>query len=653
MNWNNYRFAPFLRFGAASFLLIAANLSAANQVGDTNLMEISPAQLKKLSLEDLMQLDVTSVSRRAEPYREAPAAIQVITQEDIRRSGASSIPEALRLANNLQVAQVDARNWAITARGFNSGTANKLLVLIDGRTVYTPLFSGVFWDVQDYLLEDLDRIEVVSGPGATLYGANAVNGVINIVSKSSKDTQGLLLTGGAGTELRSFGGLRYGGMLSSNLSYRVYGKYFTRDDSLFADGSNGKDDWQMGQHGFRMDWDASEKNVVTFQGDIYNGEADQQRNNDLTLSGGNILSRWTHTVSEESDFSLQLYYDRTHRRIPGTFAEDLDTYDLDFDHNFALGGRNKIIWGAGFRYTRNVVENTPALAFLPVTLDRNLYTVFAQDEIMLNENLFFTLGSKIEHNDYTGVEFQPSGRLAWNITSNQLVWSAISRAARTPSRIDRQLFVPGEPPFSVLGGGSNFDSETVIAYELGYRVQPHPKISTSISTFFNDYDDIRSIRTNSPTPVFANDIQGENYGVEIDTTYQVLDWWRLRVGYVFLKENLREKSGRDDLNNAGLETADPEHQASLQSFMSLPGHIELDGRLRWVDRLTTVSGGIEGSVPSYFSLDLRLGWNPREDLEFSIVGQNLLDDHHPEFGFPNASRHEIQRSVYGKVTWRF
>lgn len=639
----------FLRFCAILLFLSSADRLRA----DTNILDASPAQLKKLSLEDLMNLEVTSVSRRPEPYNRAAAAIQVITSEDIRRSGASSIPEALRLANNLQVAQIDARNWAITARGFNATTANKLLVLIDGRSVYTPLFSGVFWDVQDYLLEDLERIEVISGPGATLYGANAVNGVINIISKSAKDTQGLLLTGGGGTELRGFGGVRYGGMLSSNVSYRVYGKFFDRDDSVFANGSNGKDDWKMGQGGFRMDWDASAENIVTFQGDIYNGEADQRLNDDLTLTGGNLLSRWTHTLSDDSDFSVQLYYDRTHRKIPGSYAEDLDTYDVDFDHHFALGDRNQIIWGAGYRFTHDVVDNPATFAFLPARFDRNLYTFFVQDEIKLRENLFLTLGTKVEHNDYTQFEIQPSGRLAWNVTDKQLLWSAVSRAVRTPSRVDRNLFAPGNPPFTIFAGGPDFQSETVIAYEIGYRIQPHPKISASVSTFFNDYDDIRSVRTNPPPPIIANDVQGETYGVELDATFQVLDWWRLRAGYVYLEENLREKNGRDDSRNARGEIADPKHQASLQSFMSLPGNIELDGRLRWVDKLTLLSGSTSGNVPDYFSLDVRLGWKPTKDLEFSIVGQNLLDDRHPEFGFPTANRHEIQRSVYGKVTWQF
>jgi iron complex outermembrane recepter protein len=639
-------------------LLFGSMLNVADVRAATNILEASPAQLKKLSIEDLMEFEVTSVSRRSEPYQHAAAAIQVITQEEIRRSGASSIPEALRLANNLQVAQVDSRNWAISARGFNGTIANKLLVMIDGRTVYTPLFSGVFWDVQDYLLEDLERIEVISGPGATLFGANAVNGVINIISRNSRDTQGVLLAGGGGTELRAFGGVRYGGMLASNISYRVYGKYFDRDDSVFEHGStnfagrNGRDDWQMGQGGFRLDWDSSEQNLITFQGDLYNGRADQLRDDDITLSGGNFLGRLSHTFSDESDMSVQFYYDRTHREIPGVFSEDLDTYDLDLDHHFALGERNKFIWGLGYRFTHNVVENSsPLLSFLPEQLDRHLISAFIQDEIMLHEDLFLTLGTKLEHNEYTGFEVQPSARLSWNVATNHLIWSAVSRAVRTPSRIDRHLFAPITTNL-FLAGGPDFDSESVVAYEIGYRVQLRPKISASVSTFFNDYDDLRSVRTNPPPAIIANDIEGETYGFELDTTYQVLDWWQLRAGYTMVKGDLREKSDRQDLNNARSETTDPEHQLSLQSLMNLPGNVEVDAHLRWVDRLPAVSNRSRDEVPSYFSLDLRVGWHPTENLELFLVGQNLLDEQHPEFG-TGQNRHEIQRSVYGKVTWRF
>src|SRR5581483_10215239 len=343
--------------------------------------EASIQSLKKMSIEQLMDIDVTSVSRHAEKLSDAPSAIQVITGDDIRRSGASSIPQALRLADNLEVAQVDSRQWAISARGFNATTADKLLVMIDGRTVYTPLYAGVFWDVQDYLLEDIDQIEVVSGPGGALWGANAVNGVINIKAKSAKDTQGLMLLGGGGSQLRGFGGVRYGGSLASGISYRVYGKYFDRNSEVFTNGKDASNGWHMGQGGFRMDCDASSTSLLTLQGDCYAGRMGQPLASAVTASGGNILGRWSQTVSETSDFTLQLYFDRANRRIPGTFAENLSTYDLDFQHHLLIGDRNEAVWGAGYRLMEDhTPTDYPILAFLPTRATRALYSAFMQDD---------------------------------------------------------------------------------------------------------------------------------------------------------------------------------------------------------------------------------------------------------------------------------
>ena len=633
-------------------------------------------QLKKLSLEELMNLDVTSVAKQPEPYGQAPAAIQVITGEEIQRSGASSIPEALRLADNLEVAQKNSHDWAISARGFNTALANKLLVLVDGRSVYTPLFSGVFWDVQDYLLEDIDRIEVVSGPGGTLWGANAVNGVINITTKSAKETQGVYTEAGGGTWLQDFVGARYGGTLASNVYYRVYGKYFNRSDEVRANGMDASDSWHMGQGGFRIDSEASPDNPLTLQGDFYLGHENVPTGGAAKTGGGNLLGRWTHKFADDSDMSLQMYYDRTHLSDPipayvigafrlapaGTLMDDLDTYDVNFQHHFHVGDRNNIVWGLGYRFTHEVDENAPGLAFLPPTLNQNLFSGFAQDEIMLRENLFLTLGTKVEHNDYTGFEVEPSARLQWNVTPKQMLWAAVSRAVRTPSRIDRDMSQPGPAsPLVILQGGSGFVSETLIAYELGYRAQLGPKISTSISTFYNDYNHLRSTTTNSvldafrlPFPFyFQNNLEGETYGVELSVTYQMLDWWRLRFGYNFLKENMRVRSGQDDINNGLNETADPQNQFSVRSSMDLPGNVNLDAGLRWVDTLHNNSGATQGTVPSYFEVDVRIGWRPTKNLEVSVVGQNLLHDHHAEYGFPSPAREEIERSVYGKISWQF
>ena len=567
------------------------------------------------------------------------------------------------MADNLEVAQKDSHDWAISSRGFNTALANKLLVLMDGRTVYTPLFSGVFWDVQDYLLEDLDRIEVISGPGGTLWGANAVNGVINITSKSAKDTQGLYVEGGGGTELREFGGARYGGTITSNIYFRIYGKYFNQGNEWYPNGSAASDSWQSGQGGFRLDADASQQDHLTLQGDLYAGNENVETGDEARTSGDNVLGRWSHTLSDDADFSLQLYYDQTHFVDPVTSAfaatgfltDDLRTYDLDFQDRFKLGGRNRLVWGLGYRFTHDVTGAAPGLAFVPPVLDQNLYSVFVQDEIKLFDNLFFTLGTKLEHNHKTGLEVEPSGRLQFNVTSNQMLWAAVSRAVRTPSRVDRDEVTPNGP-LHVLIGGSDFVSETLIAYELGYRAQLGAKVSGSISGFYNDYNDIRSVSFTPGTIIplfFANNLEGYTYGLELGANYQVLDWWRLHGGYDLLEEHIVVKSGQFDLNNGLNETADPKHQFSARSSMDLLKTVELDAGLRWVDTLHINNGPVVGIVPSYFELDTRLAWHATSRIELSVVGQNLLHDQHPEYGFPGPTQVQIGRSVYGKVAYRW
>jgi iron complex outermembrane receptor protein len=630
--------------------------------------------LKRLSLDELMDLEVTSVSKRPEKLSETPSAIQVVTNQDIRRSGVITLPEALRLAGNLNVAAQNSHDWNISARGFNTDLANKLLVLIDGRTVYTPLFSGVFWDVQDYLLEDVDRIEVISGPGGTLWGANAVNGVINITTKSAKDTQGLFLEGAAGNELTGAVGARYGGKLAPGVYFRVYGKYFDRAEGVLANGAGANDPWRMARGGFRVDAETRPEDKMTLQGDYYSGNENQVTGGTGKVRGGNILGRWTRTVSADSNVSLQLYYDRTHLASPraaasatvpaGTLVDDLDTYDLDFQHHLNRGDSHRLVWGLGYRFTHNVVGNAPSVGFLPPRLDHRLFSGFVQDEIRLRPDVFLTLGTKIEHNDYTGVEWEPSGRLRWDLGPAQMVWAAVSRAVRMPSRIDRHLVQPtGLPapfPQSILTGGPDFDSETVIAYELGHRAVLGTKATTSLSLFYNTYDRIRST---TPGPagfpsfgfplVFQNNLEGETYGLEFTATYQALPGWRLHASYNLLKAHLRVKPGKLDFSQALNETADPEQQFALRSSADLPGGVELDAALRWVDTLRNNNGPNPGTVPDYFELDVRLGWHPTPRLELSVVGQNLLDDHHPEYGFPGPGREEIRRSVYGKVSWRF
>lgn len=625
-------------------LLLVANAAQSSQD-----LRRDPDELKRLSVEELLDVEVTSVSRRPERLAQAASAIQVISQEEIRRSGATSLPEALRLASNLQVAQVNSSQWAISARGFNNVLANKLLVMIDGRTVYTPLYAGVFWDVQDTLLEDVDRIEVVSGPGGALWGANAVNGVINVATRSAEQTQGLFLQADAGTELRAMGGIRYGGELTPNLHYRVYGKAFERDDTALTNGNDAGDDWSLRQGGFRLDWN-SDDTVLTLQSDVYDGKPNPDGLLPVSASGGNLLGRWQHTVSDTSDFQLQAYYDRTRRNFNNGFAENLATYDIDWQHRFALGSRQEVIWGWNARRMEHEVNNLLLFAFLPAREVLNRYGLFLQDEIsLIPQRLRLTLGTKIERTHYTGYEHQPSGRLAWTPTNAQTLWAAISRAARTPARIDRDFYLSLAPQFPFIVGG-DFQSEKVLAYELGWRLQPDASASISLSAFFNRYDDLRSVEPGGPPfnlPItFANGVQGDTYGLELAGMYQVIEGWRLKGGYTFLKKHLAVKPGRTDLNQASVESNDPENQLVVQSLLSLPHGVELDGVVRYVDALS------DPQVPSYISVDLRAAWRVTDQLEVSIVGQNLLDERHPEFVPSNPSAREIERGVYGRVTWR-
>jgi iron complex outermembrane receptor protein len=518
--------------------------------------------------------------------------------------------------------------------------------------VYTPLFSGVFWDVQNVMLEDIDRIEVISGPGATLWGANAVNGVINVITKDSRDTQGALLSGGGGSFLRGFGNGRYGDKLGEDVYFRVYGMGFDRGDTKLASGRDANDSWFLGQGGFRADWLPQDRTKATFQGNFYGGDIAQASPGNITVDGQNLLARWSRPFGNESDITLQVYWDRTRRRVPNSFTEELNTYDIDFQHRLPLGERNKLIWGAGYRFMHDKVDNTTAIAFIPSRRELNLFSGFLQDEItLLRDQLFLTIGSKFEHNDYSGFEFQPNIRLAWLPVTHQTIWTAVSRAVRSPSRADTELFLPGLPPFILRGGGSGFESETVIAYELGYRAELTRRLAVSVSTFFNDYDDIRSLEPIPGSPgqlIVSNGLAAKTYGTELSLTWQATDWWRLRGGYTFLKKRI-SLNGSGDVNRGRAEGNDPQHQFLIQSMINLPARLEFDSVLRYVDNLNQLGP----LVPSYVSLDLRLGWHPTPNWEFAIVGQNLLDKRHPEFLAAGAVGTEIPRSVYGKVTWKF
>lgn len=677
------------RAQAGVVVLVLGLIFSGSGYGADSQPAAAPAgDLTDVPVEKLMEIEVYSPAKHAEKLSESPAAISVLTQDDIHRSGATSIPEALRLVPGLDVAQVDAEQWAISARGFNDVFANKLLVLQDGRSVYTPLFSGVFWNVQDPFLPDVDRIEVIRGPGASLWGANAVNGVINIITKSSKDTQGVLATAGGGTLERAFAGVRYGDTLGEDVFFRVYGKYFDRAPSDSPTGGAADDSWQRGQGGFRLDWDKLEKtgNLVTFQGDIYGSFGNQIfdtynpnlppfysetiHQDDYRTAGGNLLGRFTHQFSDNDDLTLQAYYDRT---IQDTviLKEFRDTYDIDLQNHLKLGSWNDVVVGFGYRLSDVRTDNSPTISFNPDHLSTSLFNTFAQDEVTLVPNrLRVTLGAKLEHNDYTGFEFQPSGRILWTPGASQTIWGAISRAVRTPSQAEEDVKLTETLPPAVVSlyGNQDFQSEELLAYELGYRVKPVQSLSFDLAAFYNVYHDLRSQELGfSPTtppsapppppfpPQFIpmnlqNGLAGDTYGFELSSTWVVTPWWRVHPSYSLLEMQIHRNPGSTDLLSANtIEGSSPAQQASLRSSMDLPYHLTFDWTLRYVDQLPALD------IRSYVALDVRLAWHPRDDLELAVVGQNLLQTHHTEFvpTFIGTQRTEIPESVYVQLTWSF
>jgi len=641
-----------------------------------------------MSMEDLMNLQVTSVSKRTQKVADAAAAIFVITQEDIRRSGATSIPEALRLAPGLEVARIDQNKWAIGSRGFNGRFDNKLLVLIDGRSVYTPLFSGVYWNVQDVMLEDVDRIEVIRGPGATLWGANAVDGVINVITKKAKATQSAVVTAGAGTDERAAGGVRYGGKLGDNTYYRAYTKYFDWGPSAYPSGMTAHDGWDALRGGFRADWTPAGANSLTVQGDVYRSRFDETLTvaslsapysntfpNDGKYSGGNILGRWNHT-SERSSMSLQMYYDNTTITDHSLFGDHQNILDLDFQHGFHVGDSQQFVWGLGYRSIRDKNESSFTVSLQPNQVTLNQFSTFLQDEISLVDNrLQITLGSKFERNEFTGFEIEPNARLLWNLTPNQSVWTAVSRAVRTPAlteeglRLNSAVIPPGAPsnptPFPAViavFGSHQFNSEDLLAYELGYRVQATSNLSLDIATFYNNYSNLRTAEPGtpfvegSPAPtdivipfVAGNKMSGGTYGVELFADWKVVPKWRLAGSYSYLQMDIHKNANSLDPTPDNPNGSSPRHQWYLRSSIDLPKHFDQDTTLRFVDQLPGLN------VPSYYSLDAHLGWRPVTRVELSIGGQNLLNNWHFEFmpDFVNTSPTVVKRSIFGSITVKF
>jgi iron complex outermembrane receptor protein len=656
----------------AAVALASAPFAAATAASQSEF----PAALKRLSLEELTNLDVTTASRAAGALFETPAAAYVITRDEIRRSGVKTLAEALRLAPGVEVARDNTYSWNISIRGFNGDLSNKLLVLMDGRSVYSPLFAGVFWDAQDYLLEDIDRIEVIAGPGGTMWGANAVNGVINIITRSAGELEGGLVFGGSGNE-ENMAGARLEANLGEDWQGRAYLKYFDRDPSRPLDGSPGIDAWRGYQGGFRADGgDAADQ--YTVQGDFYGGTQRAKYNRDFTLgtlpgepyvqetdvSGHNLLGRWTRRQHADSELNLQAYYDRTERDIPQTFTERRDTFDLDFQNVLDIGDRHELVWGAGLRYTEDSIDNSAFASFIPASRGDWTFSTFVQDKIDLHEQrLFLTGGTKIEHNDYTGVEFQPNLRLTALPSDRQTLWASVSRAVRIPSRLDSDLqltapfTIPGLPVplFIRVDGSEDFDSEEVWAYEAGWRARLGATVTLDVAAFHNEYQDLQTqeplVPSLIPGPppylffpnVLANGKDARSNGATLAANYQPMDPVRLQFSYTWFELEVLPHADSNDQGARTVEGSSPRHQASLHAYVDLPRQVSVYAGLRFVDDLPSQG------VDEYFALDMNFIWRLNEAIELSLAGRNLLDPGHREFGSPN----ELERSAYGQVTWRF
>jgi iron complex outermembrane recepter protein len=640
------------------------------------------ANLKQLSLEQLGNVEITSVSKDPQQVMKTPAAIFVITQADIRRSGATSIPEALRLAPGVQVARIDADHWSISIRGLAGQFSKDLLVLIDGRSVYTPLFAGVYWDVQNVMLEDVERIEVIRGPGGTIWGANAVNGVINIITTSAENTHGTLVAVGGGGIDQGMGSIRYGGTMGNDFNYRVYATGDLRGPEFHPD-DNEFDHFRMGQAGFRTDWKSGEKDAFTVQGDIYSagsGEssyipsfspaAELVEYGTASASGGNVLARWQHTSGEGSDIQIQAYFDRTNR-VDLEGGEVRDTFDVDYVQHARFHGNHNLTWGLGARVSPSrFIQTTPGISFLPNKQTDSIYSGFLQYELpIVRDKLTLTAGSKIEHNNFSGFEFEPSVRLLWTPTSSQSFWAAVTRAVRTPSRQDEDVafsilaLAEPTPPsvyFEVVGN-PDAKAEQLIGYEAGYRTQINKNLYLDLATFYNDYNGLQGYgppgisESSDPPPLhlffvlpYANIIEGDTVGGEIAPDWKVTHWWQLRASYSYLDVALHDKPGFTDVGNllSSYEGSSPRHVVSAQSSFNLPKHFELDAMYRYSSALPAYS------VRGYSTADLRLGWHVGENIEFSVIGQNLLQPYHAEFGGNPGPLVGIKRSAFAKLTWR-
>lgn len=660
---------------------LAALLCAAPALGDD---QDPLSYLKKLSIEDLLQTTITSVSKRPESLFDAAAAVTVITEEDIRRTGARSIPDVLRLVPGLAVAQIDSSRWEVGSRGFSDYFENKLLVLIDGRSMYTPLYAGVYWNSLDTILEDIERIEVIRGPGATVWGANAVNGVINIITKSSKDTTGAMVSVTYGTHDQPLVSARFGDTINSGTSYRVYAKGFKRAEFDDPSGGEAHDSWQSYRAGMRVDSQISTHQSISVQGEFFKGDADLTstlsgyltppflRVSEETedFKGGHFQVNFQHSFSETSVLDMTFYYDGYSRELV-VAEENRDTLDLEMQHRFSPVEGHEVVWGGEVRWSQDDFDGTFFTSFSPDSKDFTLWSAFIQDDIELIDDLFWvTLGSKFEHNDFSGFEIQPSVRVRFKPSENHMFWGAISRAVRTPSRSEQDINInlatfspmPGEISLIRLMGNRDFDSEELIAYELGYRWQMEDIFSFDLTTFYNDYDDLRAIDLGLPyleliplpphliiPEYFDNDIEGESYGVELSTTWQVFSRMKVKGAYSWIDLDLDvTEASKFGTIGDGDDNNFPRHQFILTSYYDVMESLSLDGELYYVDEYEN------DGIDNYLRFDLQVTWKPTETLELSLGGENIFNSSHQEAEVvgSNITSSDVPSIYWLKATFR-
>jgi iron complex outermembrane receptor protein len=636
--------------------------------------------LGQLSLEELGNVEVTTLSKNPQQVLKTPAAIFVISQEDMRRSGATSIPDVLRLAPGVQVSRIDADHWSVSIRGFAGQFSKSLLVLIDGRSVYTPLYGGVYWNIQNVMLEDVERIEVIRGPGGTIWGANAVNGVINIITKSAEDTHGILATLGGGNVDQGTGGVRYGGAVGKDFNYRIYGMGSIGGPEFHADGDGFDRSW-IGQMGFHADWKKDKQNTFTVQGDIYrqdNGErislasfsppAETTPDDTAYFSGGNLLARWQHTT-EGSDIQIQGYFDRTNGKDL-EIGEIRDTFDVDFVQHVHIHGDQQLTWSLGARISpNNVIQETPTVSFAPQKQVDSIYSGFVEYELpIIHDRLTLIGGTKLEHNNFSGFDYQPSGRLLWTPTDRQSFWASVTRAVRTPTRLDQDVGLnvlatatPAPAVYLELAGNPKLQAEQMIGYEAGYRTQVKRNLYVDFTAFYNRYSNLQGYgplslsESDDPPPLrlvilvpYANVIWGHTVGTEIAPNWKIKPWWQVRASYSFLHMQLQDMPGFTDVGSllSSYMGSSPSSMVGFQSLVNLSKHLEFDQTYRYSSALPAQVVG------AYSTVDVRLGWHVRQGLDFSLVGQNLLRPSHEEFGGDPGLLVGIKRAVYAKVTWR-